>query len=474
MPYREVGMLEIKEVIRLWLAGRYKKRIAAQMGLDPKTVRRYIAAAQASGLVPGGLTMPADDTFAAVLLKLREIPTRPHGDMWARCHEQREFISQSLRSGVRLSKVCRLLKRRGVEVPYGTLYRFAVTELSFGRTAATIPVADGEPGGEVQLDTGWMTLLEPDGFGKRRRTRAWIFTPGVSRFRFVYPCFEETTQSAIEACEKAWGFYGGIFHVIIPDNTKAIVQEADPLEPKFNVAFLEYAQARGFHIDPTRVRHPKDKGRVEKSVRDVRDDCFGGERLLGLPEARERAEYWCRAEYGMRRHARTGRMPSEHFAVEEKCHLLAAPLSPYEVPIWANPKVGKDQFAQVARALYSLPTRFVGRRLVARADRTVVRFYDSKILVKAHPRMPWGGRATDRNDFPAEKTVYALRDVAFLESKATGYGRRWANMREPCLMCHCRGRRCAVFMLFCGYPSAMARWWSTRRAGGLLKRRWLM
>ena len=46
MAYREVGMIEIKEVLRLWLAGRGKKPIARQLGLDPKTVRRYIRAAE--------------------------------------------------------------------------------------------------------------------------------------------------------------------------------------------------------------------------------------------------------------------------------------------------------------------------------------------------------------------------------------------------------------------------------------------
>jgi len=85
--------------------------------------------------------------------------------------------------------------------------------------------------------------------GKRRRLRAWIFTPGVSRYRFVYPCLSETTATAIEACEAAWGFYGGVFRTLIPDNTKSIVQDADPLEPRFTRAFLEYAQARGFRIE---------------------------------------------------------------------------------------------------------------------------------------------------------------------------------------------------------------------------------
>ena len=78
-------------------------------------------------------------------------------------------------------------------------------------------VADCGPGEEVQIDTGWMTLLAPDTTGRRRRFRAWIFTSVLSRYRFVYPCFRETTAGAIEACEVAWGFFGGIFKVLIPD-----------------------------------------------------------------------------------------------------------------------------------------------------------------------------------------------------------------------------------------------------------------
>jgi hypothetical protein len=42
--------------------------------------------------------------------------------------------------------------------------------------------------------------------------------------------------------------------------------------PQITSAFLEYAQARGFHLDPARVRHPRDKGRVERAVPTVRDD----------------------------------------------------------------------------------------------------------------------------------------------------------------------------------------------------------
>jgi transposase len=423
MAYREVMMLEVKEVLRLWLAGVPKRQVAAQLGLDVKTVRRYLSAAQASGLRrEQGAGVLDEALVASVLAAVRPILGRPRGDGWALCESQRSFIQRYLGEHVRLSKVGKLLARQGTPVAYPTLRRFAMAELGFGRTAPTVPVADCGAGEELQLDTGWMTLLEPDLFGKRRRFRAWIFTAVLSRHRFVYPVFRETTVTAIEACEAAWAFYGGVFKAVIPDNTKAIVQTADPLAPRLTAAFLEYAQARGFVVDTTRVRSPKDKARVERAVQTVRDDCFAGEHLHTIEQARDHARGWCERDYGMRRHTRTQRLPKEHFEAEEQKALLPAPTEPYDVPLWCEPKVARDHFAQVAKALYTLPTRYIGKTLRARADRAIVRFYDGAALVKVHARQSPGGKSIDPSDFPPEKAAYAMRDVAFLQREAARHG----------------------------------------------------
>src|SRR5690606_17796183 len=105
--------------------------------------------------------------------------------------------------------------------------------------------------------------------------------------------------------------------------------------------FQEYAQARGFVVDTARVRKPQDKARVERAIRDVRDDCFAGERLRDLAAARERALRWSRDEYGARRHGTTGRMPREHFLNVEAPALLPPPSAPFDVPKWVSPKVGR-------------------------------------------------------------------------------------------------------------------------------------
>ena len=67
MAFREVTMLEVKEVLRLWLLGIPKKRIAKQLGFDVKTVRRYLAAARAHGADAGHGIGALDDALVAHL-----------------------------------------------------------------------------------------------------------------------------------------------------------------------------------------------------------------------------------------------------------------------------------------------------------------------------------------------------------------------------------------------------------------------
>lgn len=420
--YREVTMIEFREVFRLWQKQVPKKRIAARLGLDPKTVRRYLWAAEAAGLRAQQQTL-SDEQLRDVLLALQPGGGRPHGESWTRCCDQREAIQRWLASGLRLTKIRKLLARQGVSICYPTLYRFAVEQLQFGRTAPTLPILDGQPGQELQVDTGWVGWLTlPLLPHKHQRFRAWIFTAVFSRYRFVYPTFEETTARAIEACEAAWQFFGGIFHVLIPDNTKAIIAQPDALTPRVVPAFLEYVQARNFHVDAARVRHPRDKARVERAVPSVRDDCFAGEILATLEDACVHAAHWCREEYGLCRHTRTQRLPREHFEAEEQSLLLPAPTTPYDIPLWSTPKVARDQLAQVAKAFYSIPHAYRGQFLSARADQHTVRFYHRGLLIKTHPRKAPGGRSIDAQDYPVERSIYALRDVQTLQRQAASHG----------------------------------------------------
>jgi transposase len=92
-----------------------------------------------------------------------------------------------------------------------------------------VRVADGEPGDELQVDFGRMGQCEID--GRRRVVWALIFTACYSRHTFVWLSLRQTIDDVIDGFEAAWAFFGGVFRTVIPDNLKAIVTDADRLEP---------------------------------------------------------------------------------------------------------------------------------------------------------------------------------------------------------------------------------------------------
>jgi hypothetical protein len=239
---------------------------------------------------------------------------------------------------------------------------------------------------------------------------------------FVWLSFTQTLADVIAGCEAAWRFYGGVFKVLVPDNMKPVVANADPVNPTFTVGWLDYAQSRGFGTDPARVRSPKDKPRVERVVQYVRGNFFAGETFTDLAGAQRRVEDWCATTAGLRMHGTTAQRPAEHFAAEEHSLLLPLPATPYDVPVFATPKVAPDRHVEVLRALYSVPGELIGQRVQTRADSRLVKIYSRGQLLKTHPRKPRGGRSTDPTDYPTGQAEYALRDVETLKRKAATAG----------------------------------------------------
>jgi transposase len=423
MAFREVAVTEIREVLRAWLAGGGLRRVAEQAGVDRKTARRYVQAAVAAGLArDGGLAQLTDGLVGQVAEVVR--PARPggHGRVWEQLQACQADIEGWVKQGLTVVKIGVLLERRGVVVPYRTLHRFCAERCGYGRTAATtVRVADGEPGVECQLDFGYLGLLADPVIGRNRKVHALIFTACYSRHVFVWLSFTQTLAAFIAGCEAAWTFFGGVFKALIPDNASAIVADADAVNPRFTVGWLDYAQHCGFATDAARIRSPKDKPKVERTVQYVRGNYFAGEHFTGLAGAQARAEQWCRDTAGMRIHGTIAARPAEVFAEHEAGALL--PLSlPYDVPVLTTVKVHRDFHVEVGRALYSAPQEYLGCRLDARADAALVKLFHRGVLVKTHPRQPPGRRSTDPADLPAEKTIYAMRDVASLAAAARRHG----------------------------------------------------
>lgn len=424
MAFREVAVFEVREVLRLWLLGHGLRAIERLGGVDRKTVRRYVEAAEQLGLCrEGGEEQLSDLLLGQVVEAVRRHRFDGHGESWRVLSAHHDQIRAWLDSGLTAVKVGELLARKGVVVPQRTLHRYAKEVCGHGRgQQPTVRVADGEPGDELQVDFGYLGLVFDPRTDRQRRCHALVFCACYSRHCFVFLTFSQTTEAVIAGFEAAWRFFGGVFSTVIPDNLKAIVVEADATAPRFNQAFVEYAGARGFVIDPARVRRPQDKPRVERMVPFVRNSFFAGESFVDLPDAQLRAEEWCRGRAGRRIHRTTQCRPAEVFALEEAERLLPSPREPYDLPLYASAKVARDHHIEVGRALYSVPGGLIGTRVEVRADRALVKIFSRGQLVKVHFRQEPGHRATDPADLPTEKTAYAMRDLDQLRRLAFSHG----------------------------------------------------
>lgn len=423
MAFREVSVIEVREVLRAWLAGSGLRKVAEQAGVDRKTARRYVQAAEAAGVVrDGGLEQLGDEVIGQVVEAVRPVRPSGHGSAWQALEAQREQITTWLGKDLTVVKIGDLLTRQGVLVPYRTLHRFCVQRCGFGRGGGTtVRVADGQPGHECQVDFGKMGQVYDPSSGRRRVTHALIFTAVYSRHMFVWLSFSQTLETVIAGCEEAWEFFGGVFKVLIPDNMSTVVADADAVNPRFTTGWLDYAQHCGFVTDPARVRHAKDKPRVERTVPYLRSNFFAGEEFVDLADAQARARIWCTERAGQRVHGTIQARPVEVFAEHEAGVLLPVP-PPYDVPIFKTVKVHRDYHVEVGRALYSAPKDYIGAYLDVRADSALVKLFCRGQLVKVHPRQRPGGRWTDPEDLPAEKVGYAMRDLDRLVAAARRHG----------------------------------------------------
>jgi hypothetical protein len=224
MGFREVSVVSIREVLRLWLTGHGVRAIARIGQVDRKTVRRYVAAARAVGLSPndgpGALT---DEALGAVVGLVRP-GRRPggHGRAWEILSAHRAFLEDKLDPDLdlTLTKVHALFVRHtGEAIPYRTLHRFCVQELGHNADRVTVRVEDCDPGSELQVDFGRMGMMFDPETSRRRVVWALIFTAAFSRHMFVWLTFTQSLADVIAGFEAAWDSFGGVFKVVIIDNS---------------------------------------------------------------------------------------------------------------------------------------------------------------------------------------------------------------------------------------------------------------
>ena len=422
MAYRELHVIEIKEALRLWARGHGLRRIARRTGLDRKTVRRHVQVAQELGLERGDEDRAVDDLLLAdVVARIRPGPPSEVGAMREHCRAHAQRIAGWRAEGCKGPKIVRLLHRHtGVPVPLRTLQRFIREDLGPVDTG-TVRLVEPDPG-VLEIDFLTLGKFEELATGQTRTMHALLCTASASRHQLLWPCLTQDLDAVIGGLEAAWSFFGGVFPVVLPDNCSPIVATADPVAPRFTHAFVEYAQTRGFEVDPARVGKPKDKARVERQVQYARNDFFRGEDFGSVQQSRVEARRWSLEIAGRRTHGRLRRQPIELFEELDAPVLLSPPDEPYDVPTWSTHSVGRDHAIVVNYALYSVPYTLGECEVRARTDRKTVKLYKGGRLIKVHPKQPVGGEHIDPDDVPPGKAPLVTRDASALCERAEEFG----------------------------------------------------
>jgi transposase len=261
MAYREFGMVEVREILRRWLGGTGIRAIARAAGVDRKTIAAYVQAAVAVG-VQRGSAPPTDVQIAAIATARR--PGRPPNSSAPspelevlRPHEG--TVRQWLTEGWRLTKIYRRLRAAGVRVSYSSLYRFARSTCEFATPAITVRVADPPPGEVAETDCGLLGYWLDPTTTRRRRVYGLLVTLCFSRYAFLAISLRQDLGAVLEGLEAAWAFFDGVVRRLVVDNLTPAVTRPDRYTPGLNRVFLEYAQYRGFVVDPAVPDHPTGK-----------------------------------------------------------------------------------------------------------------------------------------------------------------------------------------------------------------------
>lgn len=255
-------MIDLVELYRHWDAGRSQAVLAESLGLDRKTVRKYLAPVVAEGVVPGA-DPGRDERFwreraTAWFPQVADAGLRQI--TWPVIAAHRDYIHEQLRVGVTVATIHqRLVDEQWLVASVGSLRRWVRANLPEELRASRVrvlnpyPLAPGEVG---QVDYGRLGRWVDPVTGKAHLVWAFVMVLACSRHMFVYPVLRMDQEAWVSAHVAAFEFFRGCPARIVPDNLKTGVDRPDLYDPKINRAYAELAAHYGVLIDPARSRKP--------------------------------------------------------------------------------------------------------------------------------------------------------------------------------------------------------------------------
>jgi transposase len=427
MARRTFDVIDICEIFTHWHAGRSKNEIAASLGLSRNTVRKYLAAAEAAGMAPGGPAVSRERWAELAREWFPELAdTRLRQVTWPAIGEHRDYIAGQMAAGVTVATIHqRLRDERGLAVSVASLRRYVAANLPEETRRARVRVLSlhpAVPGEQAQIDYGLLGRWADPVTGRLRAIWAFAMVLCCSRHMFVRPVIKMDQRAWTECHVAAFEFFGGVPARLVPDNLKTGVDRPDLYDPRINRSYAELAAHYGCLVDPARSRKPRDKAQVERPMPYIRDSFWRGRDFTSLEHMQAEAVRWS-ADVAGQRSCRPldGAAPAAVFAAAEAGALAPLPQAPFVLAEWSRCKVGPDIHVKVGQSLYSVPWKHIGQTLDARSTATMVQLFTGGELIKTHVRKP-RGKQTDLGDYPPEKIAFHLRTPSWCRKKAAEIG----------------------------------------------------
>lgn len=402
-------MPKIREVLYQHAKGNSQRLISRSLNISRDTVKKYIEFATQENFNSLVGDVELNKIAAKVEKKLYKTEAVQKASAIAILSQYEQEISNWLEQrSITHTQIQRLLLAEGVKVSARSINRYI--KKAFPKTPKSTIHIKTEPGQEGQVDFGHVGEMR-DISGKNRKLYVFVMTLSHSRYRYVEFSFSQDQMSWAQLHINAFKFFKGVPARIILDNLKAGVIKSDIYDPTLNETYSELSRFYGFTIDPAKAYKPEHKGKVERSIRIVREQLIAGKLYKTITEANSEAINWCKNEISHRVCSTTGSKPIDLFISEEKSCLLEMPLGNFDIPIWTICKVNKDHHFTAMRNFYSVPTQYIGQEISVRIGLKTVSAYFKHQIIKTHLRNHDIGKwITDEKDYP-KSALYHLENT---------------------------------------------------------------
>jgi len=421
-------MIDLVEMYVHWYAGRSQVQISESLGVDRKTVRKYLAPVTAAGMTPGGppVMSEADWRDRAASWFPGVVDTGLRQVTWPAIEAHRDYIAAQLAAGVTVSTIHqRLVDEQGLVASVASVRRWVSGNLPEEARRAQVRVlrpGPVQPGSEAQIDYGRLGVWTDPGTGRRHTVQAFVMVLACSRYMFVCPVLRMDQEAWTRCHVEAFAFFGGVPARLVPDNLKTGVDKPDLYDPQINRSYAELAAHYGALVDPARAFKPKDKPRVERPMPYVRDSYWRGRTFTSVEGMQADAVRWCTDVAGARSsRALDGATPAAVFAAVEAPALGPLPATPFVLATWSTGKVGPDIHVKVGPALYSVPWRLLGQQVHARSTASMVQVVHEGKVVTTHVRRQ-RGRSTTVAHYPPERIAFHMRTPTWCRQVAEQVG----------------------------------------------------